>query len=209
VKKGRFITFEGGEGSGKSTQIKLLCDALRALGIDVVQTREVGGSPSAEAIRDLWLTPKDGHWDALTELLLISAARREHLVKTVFPALARGAWVVSDRFADSTRAYQGVGLGLGLDVVDEIYRCVAQEFEPDLTLLLDLPVKTGLARMTKRGGQDDRYQQKNIDFHQTLRDAFLALAQKYAARFRVIDASGDTSSVSKDIIGAVREFFKL
>ena len=209
MKNGKFITFEGGEGSGKSTQIKLLCDFLRKKGLDVVQTREVGGAPSAEAIRKLWLTPKDGHWDPLTELLLISAARREHLVKTVFPALERGAWVVSDRFADSTRAYQGIGLRLGLDVVEEIYQCIAPNFEPDLTLLLDLPVEAGLARMKKRGGQDDRYQQKNIDFHQKLRDAYLSLAKKDKARFRVIDASGNEAGVAASIKHAVRERFKL
>jgi dTMP kinase len=207
--RGKFITFEGGEGSGKSTQVKLLCDYLRKTGFDVVQTREVGGSPSAEAIRELWLTPKDGHWDALTELLLISAARREHLVKTVFPALERGAWVVSDRFADSTRAYQGAGLELGLDVVDEIYKRVAPNFEPDLTLLLDLPVEAGLTRMRKRGGQDDRYQQKNIDFHIELREAYLILAHTYTERFRIIDALGDESGVAAAVELAVREKFKL
>lgn len=209
MKHGRFITFEGGEGSGKSTQIKLLCDFLRKKGIHVVQTREVGGAPSAEAIRELWLTPKDGHWDPLTELLLISAARREHLVKTVFPALEHGAWVVSDRFADSTRAYQGIGLGLGLDIVEDIYKLIAPHFEPDLTLLLDLPVEAGLSRMKKRGGQDDRYQQKNFDFHQKLRDAYLSLAKKDKARFRVIDALAREDVVAEAVEHAVCEKFKL
>ncbi|MFA4994727.1 MAG: dTMP kinase [Bdellovibrionales bacterium] len=209
MERGKFITFEGGEGSGKSTQVKLLAESLRKQGIDVVQTREVGGSPSAEAIRELWLTPKDGHWDTLTELLLISAARREHLVKTVFPALERGAWVVSDRFADSTRAYQGIGLGLGLDVVEDVYRLVAPNFQPDLTLLLDLPVEAGLARMRKRGGQDDRYQQKNFDFHVELREAYLSLAHEHTVRFRIIDALQDEAGVAASIERAVRERFKL
>ena len=206
---GKFITLEGGEGAGKSTQVKILADFLRGKGIDVVQTREVGGSPSAEAIRELWLTKGEDYWDALSELLLIMAARREHLVKTVFPALSRGAWVISDRFADSTRAYQGIGLGLGLDVVEDIYRRIAPDFEPDLTLLLDLPVEAGLSRMSARGGQDDRYQQKNIDFHQKLRDAYLSIAQKFAPRFRVIDASGDAPTVASLIEQAVRGHFKL
>ena len=109
MERGRFITLEGGEGAGKSTQVKRLAAFLRDKGIEVVQTREVGGSPSAEAVRELWLLKGEGYWDAISELLLIMAARREHLVKTVFPALARGAWVISDRFADSTRAYQGIG----------------------------------------------------------------------------------------------------
>jgi len=209
MRQGKFITFEGGEGTGKSTQVKRLADFLRRMGVEVIQTREVGGSPSAEAIRQLWLTPSDGHWDSLTELLLIMAARREHLVKTVFPALARGAWVISDRFADSTRAYQGIGLDLGLDIVDEIYRRIAPHFEPDLTLLLDLPVEEGLARMKKRGGQDDRYQQKNIGFHKNLRDAYLVLAKKYAERFCIIDASGDEDSVAADVEKAVCGHFKL
>jgi dTMP kinase len=206
---GKFITFEGGEGSGKSTQVKLLSDTLRGLGIDVVQTREVGGAPSAEAVRDLWLAQKEGYWDALTELLLIMAARREHLTKTVFPALSRGAWVISDRFADSTRAYQGIGLGLGVDAVDNLYRLVAPDFEPDFTLLLDLPVEAGLARVAKRGGMDDRYQQKNTEFHRKLRDAYLSLAKKYAGRFRIVDASGNEADVASAIVKAVRERFAL
>ena len=209
MKNGKFITLEGGEGAGKSTQVKRLAGFLRGKGIEVVQTREVGGSPSAEAIRELWLHKEDGHWDELSELLLITAARREHLTKTVFPALARGAWVISDRFADSTRAYQGIGLGLGLDVVEELYRRIAPDFEPDLTLLLDLPVEAGLARMTARGGQDDRYQQKDVLFHQTLRDAYLTLVQSYAHRFRVVDASGDMDAVAAGIEDTVRGHFGL
>ncbi len=206
---GKFITLEGGEGAGKSTQVKRLAEFLRGKGIEVVQTREVGGSPSAEAIREFWLHKGEGYWDALSELLLIMAARREHLTKTILPALARGAWVISDRFADSTRAYQGIGLGLGLEAVEEIYRRIAPDFEPDLTLLLDLPVDAGLSRMTARGGQDDRYQQKDRVFHQTLRDAYLSLARTYAQRFRVIDASGDQAAVSGLIEETVRGHFSL
>jgi dTMP kinase len=207
--RGKFITFEGGEGAGKSTQIKNLCEFLRGKKIEVVQTREVGGSPSAEAIRELWLTAGEGTWDALSELLLIMAARREHIVKTIEPALARGAWVVSDRFVDSTRAYQGIGLGLGVDKVDQLFDFIAPGFAPDLTLLLDLPVEIGLARMTARGGQDDRYQQKNVAFHQTLRDAYLMLAKKYASRFRVIDAAAEMQAVAASVASTVTTFFAL
>jgi len=207
--KGKFITFEGGEGAGKSTQAKRLADFLRAKGIEAVLTREVGGAPSAEAVRDLWLTKGEDYWDPLSELLLIMAARREHLVKTVFPALERGAWVICDRFADSTRAYQGIGLGLGPNVVDNVYRVIAGDFEPDLTLLLDLPVEEGLSRMNARGGQDDRYQQKQAAFHQKLRDAYLSLAKKYAGRFKVVDASLAEAAVAQSIEAAVREHFKL
>jgi len=198
---------EGGEGSGKSTQSKHLAEFLRNRGLDVVQTREVGGSPSAEAIRDLWLTKGEGYWDAQAELLLIMAARREHLAKTVFPALDRGAWVISDRFADSTRVYQG--MFMGLDAVEEIYNFIAPNFSPDLTLLLDLPVEEGLSRMTKRGGQDDRFQQRNIDFHQKLREAYLTLAKNHKNRFRIIDAAQDAQSVSANIQLAVKSHFGL
>ncbi len=197
--RGKFITLEGGEGAGKSTQAKRLAEYLRKKDFEVVVTREVGGCPSAEEIRELWLGKGEGHWDAMTELLLITAARREHLTKTIWPALDRGAWVISDRFADSTRAYQGVGLGMGMDLVDDFYRCIAPDFEPDMTFLLDLPVETGLARMAARKGPDDRYQQKDKAFHQKLRDAYLMLAKKYAQRFRVIDASRDADAVAKDI----------
>jgi dTMP kinase len=209
IMRGKFITLEGGEGAGKSTQAGRLAEFLRGKKIEAVRTREVGGSPSAEAIRELWLTKGEGYWDALSELLLISAARREHLVKTIMPALERGAWVISDRFADSTRAYQGIGLGLGLEAVEEIYRRIAPGFAPDLTLLLDLPVEAGLARVSARGGQDDRYQQKNKAFHQKLRDAYLSLAQKEPRRFRVIDASGDADAVAAAIERTTRERFRL
>ena len=205
--KGKFITFEGGEGAGKSTQIHHLAAALRNKNIDVLETREVGGSLSAEAIRELWLSPKDGYWDTLTELLLIMAARREHLAKTVFPALERGVWVLSDRFVDSTRAYQGIGLNLGLDTVEIVYRLIAPNFAPDLTLLLDLPVEEGLARVAQRGGQDDRYQQQGIAFHATLRNAYLTLAKKEPSRFRIIDARQDEATVAASINRVVAEAF--
>ena len=205
--RGTFITFEGGEGAGKSTQAKRLAAFLRGRGLDVIETREVGGAPTAESIRDLWLKPAEGTWDALTELLLVMAARREHLVKTVWPALERGAWVVCDRFVDSSRAYQGIGLGLGLDVVDKIYDTIAPNFAPDVTLLLDMPVDESLARVASRGGQDDRYQQKDKTFHQKLRDSFLMLAKQ--PRFDVIDASRDADAVTDAIKLAVGRRFGL
>lgn len=205
MERGAFITLEGGEGSGKSTQAKKLAEFLRKQGHEVVLTREVGGCPSAEEIRDLWLGKGEGHWDPMTELMLIMAARREHLVNTVWPALERGAWVVCDRFVDSTRAYQGVGLKMGTGVVDHIYHHIAGDFEPDVTLLLDMPVEKGLERMKSRKGPDDRYQQKDEAFHRVLRDAYLALAQKYSRRFRIIDASRDAESVAKDIQDTVQK----
>ncbi len=207
---GKFITLEGGEGAGKSTQAKRLAAFLNQRGVETVLTREVGGCPSAEDIRGLWLSKSAGHWDALTEVLLICAARREHLTKVIWPALERGAWVISDRYMDSTRAYQGVGLGVGIDVVDHYYRHIAgKEFEPHLTLLLDLPVEAGLQRMVARGGEDDRYQQQKIAFHQTLRTTYLDLAAKYPDRIKVIDANRTAENVSASITGTVQQHFAL
>ena len=207
---GKFITLEGGEGAGKSTQAKRLAAYLRGQGIETILTREVGGCPSAEDIRTLWLGKGEGYWDGITEILLISAARREHLVKVVWPALERGAWVISDRFMDSTRAYQGVGLGLGIEVVDHYYKHVAgKTFEPDLTLLFDLPVEIGLKRVGARAGHDDRYEQKNMAFHQTLRDAYLDLAKQYPARIKIVDASSEADKVAASAAETVRLHFAL
>ena len=205
--RGKFITLEGGEGAGKSTQAKKLGERLREKGLDVVLTREVGGCPTAESIRNLWLEKAEGVWDPLTELLLVTAARREHLVKTVWPALDRGAWVISDRFADSTRAYQGIGLGLTLKTVDEAYHLIAKDFMPDLTLLLDLSVDKGFARVAARAGMDDRYQQKDSAFHQKLRDTYQAFAQTEGDRFQIVDAAQDVDAVAKDLWHVVQTRF--
>lgn len=206
---GKFITLEGGEGAGKSTQARRLAEYLRGLGHDVVVTREVGGSPSAEEIRELWLGKGEGHWDALTEVLLIMAARREHLARTVWPALERGAWVISDRFVDSTLAYQGVGLGVGVEKIRAIYYEVAGDFMPDLTLLLDVPVDVGMSRVASRRGEDDRYQQRKKPFHETLRAAYLDLAANEPERFRVIDAGLEAWAVAADIGRSVSKRFNL
>ena len=205
--RGKFITLEGGEGAGKSTQAKKLGERLREKGLDVVLTREVGGCPTAESIRNLWLEKAEGVWDPLTELLLVTAARREHLVKTVWPALDRGAWVISDRFADSTRAYQGIGLGLTLKTVDEAYHLIAKDFMPDLTLLLDLSVDKGFARVAARACMDDRYQQKDSAFHQKLRDTYQAFAQTEGDRFQIVDAAQDVDAVAKDLWHVVQTRF--
>jgi len=207
--RGKFITFEGGEGSGKSTQVKLLAKFLRQQKIDVIETREVGGSPAGEEIRELWLSKGENHWDALSEVFLIFAARREHLVRTIWPAINSGKWVISDRFVDSTSAYQGVGMDVGLDIISNLYQQIAGDFEPDLTLLLDVPVEVGLARMAARHGQDDRYQQKDIAFHKVLRKTYLSLAQKHSYRFEVIDANQDQHTVAESIETAIGIHFKI
>lgn len=200
---GRFITLEGGEGAGKSTQVAALVEYLKHRGIQAIATREVGGAPGAEDIRHLWLSKPQGYWDALTEVFLIMAARREHLKKTILPALEAGVWVISDRYVDSTRAYQGIGLGLGVKKIDAIYQQIAGDFWPDHTLLLDLPVATGLARMTARSGQADRYEQQDVSFHETLRHAFLKLAGEEPQRFSVIDAAQDADAVRAQILRVV------
>ena len=210
MSSGKFITLEGGEGAGKSTQARRLAAYLKTLGVETVVTREVGGCPSAEDVRGLWLGKGEGYWDGLTEILLISAARREHLVKVIWPALQRGAWVISDRFVDSTRAYQGVGLGLGVGVVDHFYRQITgKEFEADLTLLLDLPVEVGMQRVHARGGQDDRYQQQKTAFHQTLRDTYLDLVNKYPTRIKTVDAARTADEVAATIQQIVQRHFNL
>jgi dTMP kinase len=202
---GRFITLEGGEGAGKSTQIRRLAAWLQeSRHPDVVVTREPGGSPGAEAIRELLVTGETDRWDAQTEALLHFAARRDHVERTIGPALDRGAWVVCDRFADSTRAYQGIVQGAGLDLIESLYRLAIGDLKPDLTLILDLPVEIGLARAAERGGSD-RYERMGKGFHEALRDAFLEIAEQDKARCRVIDATGDEETVAELIRSTVEQ----
>jgi dTMP kinase len=200
---GRFITFEGGEGAGKSTQVALLADALSRAGLPVLRTREPGGSPGAEEIRKLLLGGSTERWDAVTEALLVSAARRDHLRRTIRPALERGAWVVCDRFADSTTAYQGFAGGVPQDQLDQLYRIAAGPFAPDLTVILDLPVERGLARAASRREAADRFEQQEIGFHQRLRQGFLAIAQREPRRCLVVDATADAAAVHAAILAAV------
>lgn len=207
--RGKFISLEGGEGAGKSTQARYLVEHLNTLGIESIATREPGGTASAEEIRELWLCKENGHWDALTELLLTMASRREHLVKKVWPALERGVWVVSDRYVDSARVYQGIASGLGIEMVSAIYAKVAGDFMPDLTLLLDLPIEAGLKRLSMRGGETNRNDKQNIEFHKTLRNGFIELSKQDADRIIVIDASGNENEVGQSIISYVTQHFHL
>ena len=203
--RGRFITFEGGEGGGKSTQLRLLVAALKGAGVPVLQTREPGGAPGAEEIRRLLVEGEPGRWDAVTEALLVSAARRDHLVKTVWPALEAGRWVVSDRFADSTLAYQGHAGGVAQRQLMQLYRILADKFVPDLTLILDLPPETGLARAHQRRGAEDRFERMGLEFHRKLRDGFLEIARREAQRCVVIDATAPIEAVHQAIKHAVGE----
>lgn len=207
---GRFITLEGGEGAGKTTQIRRLADSLRADGRDVLVTREPGGSAGAEEIRGLIVSGEPGRWDPVTEALLLYAARRDHVERTIRPALAAGRWVVCDRFADSTMAYQGYGHGLGQQAVLDLHRAAIGDFGPDLTLILDLPVDVGLRRAAERGGAgraEDRFERMGHAFHQRLRDGFLDIARHEPGRCRVVDAARDADAVAADLIAAVRARF--
>jgi len=205
---GRFITLEGGEGGGKSTQVFRLVERMRRAGIQAECTREPGGAEGAEMIRKLLVEGGTGRWDAETELLLHFAARRDHLRRTVWPTLKRGMWVVSDRFADSTMAYQGYGQGLGREAVDTLYRLAVGDFHPDLTLILDLPVATGLERAAQRG-EENRYERMGKDFHQRLRDGFIEIARREPKRCILIDATQPVDAVTDAIVAAVRDKFKI
>ena len=203
--RGCFITLEGGEGAGKTTQISRLKDLLVDRDIDVLTTREPGGSEGAEQIRNLLVNGDPGRWDSMTETLLHFAARRDHVEKVVKPALAAGTWIISDRFADSTMAYQGYGHGLGLETISRIYEVVLADFKPDLTIILDLDVEAGLGRALSRSGGEDRYERMEIDFHRKLRQGFLDIAHNNPDRCALIDASGDADSVFTLLSGVVRD----
>lgn len=202
----RFITLEGGEGTGKSTQSRRLAQALGSVGIETIVTREPGGSPGAEAIRTLILTGGEFGFGALAEALLFSAARADHLDRTIRPALARGAWVICDRFADSTRAYQGALGRAEPGALDSLESLVVGATRPALTLVLDLDAETGLARAGARRGaaQADRFEAEGLSFHRRLRDAFRAIAAADAGRCVLIDASGTEDEVAAAILDAVR-----
>ena len=200
---GRFITLEGGEGAGKSTQIARLKTWLEGRGKSVVATREPGGSPGAEMIRKLLVEGPAERWDGITEALLHFAARRDHLRTTVWPALKRGAWVVSDRFADSTRAYQGHGHGLDLGMLERLYDVAVGDFRPDLTLILDLPIEVGLARAAARRGAETRYESLPIEFHQRVKAGFLEIAKREPNRCVVIDAAQDIDTLATTIARTV------
>lgn len=202
---GWFITFEGGEGAGKTTQLRLLAEALRQNGRSVVMTREPGGSPGAEEIRRLLVEGEPGRWDAMTETLLHFAARRDHLQRTVRPALARGEWVLCDRYTDSTLAYQGFAGGLPLSSIHQLHALAADGVQPDMTVILDLPVEEGLRRAAGRGGAEDRYERMGLEFHRKLRQGFLDIAAQAPRRCVVLSAEGSVEAVRARIWAAVME----
>lgn len=198
MKPGAFITFEGIDGSGKSTQARALADHLRQQGRDVILTREPGGSPGAEDIRALVLTGDPDRWSAETEILLFTAARRDHLEKTILPALGKGQTVISDRFADSTRIYQGATRGDLRNMVDNLHALMIG-VEPDLTLIIDMDPGLALRRGLARRSGEDRFEEMGLAFQQTLRAGFLTLAQTVPQRCILIDGNRDAATVSADI----------
>lgn len=204
MERGLFITFEGGEGTGKSTQIQLFAEFLRTKGLTCLLTREPGGSSGAEDIRALLLKGSVDKWDKTTEMLLFSAARRDHLVKKIWPALDQGTTVISDRFADSTLAYQGYGYGEdknAIRIVDELYAIVAGSFKPDITFILDLDPEMGVMRSQKRAGNDEqRFEDMASEFHHNLRQAFLKIAESEPKRCIVINAAGSIEQVHDAIV---------
>ena len=206
---GFFVTLEGGEGAGKSTQVKRLAARLAEKNISVVTTREPGGSPGAEEIRALLVNGAPGRWDALTETLLVYAARADHVKHTIGPALLAGKWVISDRFTDSTFAYQGAGRGLARETIRRIDSVVLDDFKPDMTLMLDLDVETGLKRAQSRGGAESRFESFDREFHEKLRQAFLDIARRSPDRCQVIDAAQDPDAVAAAIWSAVARRFDL
>ena len=200
---GRFITFEGGEGTGKSTQVARLVERLRARDLEVVQTREPGGSQGAEEIRNLALNGDAGRWSPATETLLMYAARSDHLERTIRPALDAGRWVICDRFADSSRAYQGAGGGTPAEFIETLDAAIVGATQPDLTLIFDLPVEVGLERAFGRGLFETRFESKGLAFHERLRRGFLDIAAAHPQRCVVIDADGDQDAVEARVWAAV------
>jgi dTMP kinase len=202
--RGKFISLEGGEGSGKSTQCKALAAALRARGIDVVETREPGGSDGAEKIRGLLLEGADEQWGAKAEALLFAAARADHVEKTIGPALAAGRWVVTDRFVDSSLAYQGGAGGLGIEAVRAINRFAIGDCFPDRTLVLTSDEGAERAR-ARDGGSSDRIGGRGADYHQKVDLAFRLIAAEEPDRVRLVDASGSPDEVTQRLLGAIAD----
>lgn len=202
---GYFITFEGGEGSGKSTQIQLLVDHLSCAlsGVAPVVTREPGGTDSAESIRQLLVTGKAERWRAATEAMLMSASRHEHVAHVLRPALAAGKLVICDRYNDSTRAYQGIVGGVPREDIEALNRLACGDLVPDLTILLDMDVAEGLRRASDRAGDESRFESKGLEFHQKVRTAFLDLAGRYPDRFVIVDAGRSVETVAADIVDIV------
>lgn len=214
MSNGIFITFEGGDGSGKSTQVKLLGEKLAELNVPHLVTREVGGTDGAEQLRNLLFQRDAEDWDYLSEVLMIQAARREHLTKKIWPALKEGSWVISDRFIDSTRVFQGYGRELGLPEIDASYQMIADGFEPHLTLIFDIPVDIGLERSMKHmeGSEgleatEDKFELLGTEFQEKIRQGYLDIAAQYPERCVIIDATGTIEEIHDEVMNIVQTRF--
>jgi dTMP kinase len=202
--QGRFVSLEGGEGVGKSTQLEALADALRGRGVPLLVTREPGGSPGAEAIRTLLLEGEEARWNPRAEALLFAAARSDHVEKTIRPALERGEWVLSDRFLDSSLAYQGEAGGLGIDAVRDLHRFGSEDFLPDRTLVLVLDESEGALRARARDGHlGDRIGSRPPSYHAAVDAGFRAMADKEPDRVKLVDASGSPATVTARLLYAL------
>ena len=206
---GQFITFEGGEGSGKSSQIKILKSKLIDKGIDVVCTREPGGTPSAEILRELVTTGEVNKWEPMTEALLMFASRYEHTKNLIIPSLENGKWVLCDRFYHSTYAYQGLGHGLGLEKMEALKKISIGEIEPDLVFFLDIDPMEGIKRTMGRHTNEDRFEKMDISFHTKLRDAFLGFSKTYSENSVVINADQEINKISDIIFEEIEKRFKI
>ncbi|MFC4258666.1 dTMP kinase [Marinobacter lacisalsi] len=202
MNRGKFITFEGTEGVGKSTQLATARDALEVAGKTVVVTREPGGTPMAEAIRELLLSPRDEAVNDLTELLLMFAARAQHLHSLILPALQQGTWVLCDRFTDATYAYQGGGRGVPQEQIAVLEQLVQGEVRPDHVILLDAPVEVGMARARNRSAPD-RFERETTAFFQRIRDCYLQRAEQHPLRYHVVDAAQPIDDVSRQVSGLI------
>ena len=198
VKPGLFITVEGVEGAGKSTQLSLILKKLESAGIEIISTREPGGTPFAESVRELLLANREEQVDQITEMLLMFAARSQHLSQLIKPAIAEGKWVVCDRFTDATYAYQGGGRNLGFELVSQLEQLVQGDFRPDKTFYLDLPVEQGMQRVVARG-KKDRFEREELEFFEKVRSAYLRLVESNPERYVVIDASQSVEAVQEDL----------
>ena len=204
--RGRFVSLEGGEGVGKSTQLRALAAALRARGLDVVETREPGGSPGAEAIRSLLLQGEAERWTAEAEALLFAAARADHVARTIRPALEAGKWVISDRFLDSSIAYQGGAGGLGVETLRALHQIGSRGFLTDRTLLLQIPADVAADRAAQRDGNEgDRIGTRGTAYHAEVAAAFRAIAEEEPGRFRIVDASGSADEVTGRLIAELAD----
>jgi len=205
----RMIVIDGIDGSGKGEQSRRLLQAFIASGEKAILTREPGGSAAAEEVRQLLVRGEPEKWDDMTELLLMYAARRAHLRDTVWPTLEAGHWVISDRYADSSRAFQGIAGNLGLNTVEQVHRLVVGDFEPALVLILDIPVEVALERARRRGDDEDRFERKGENYHKNVRAAFQQIAGSDPTRYRLINAAQSMDEVCRDIINTANTHFSL